>query len=930
MNRGFAAYYSQMPSPKFSIGIDLGTTNCAMAFESLDTANPHPETFLIPQWETVTGFSEGSTLPSFLYLPADQEAAQMSNTGTGEWVPGRLARRKAVESPGRVAHSAKSWLCHHAVDRSTPFLPWRSDEIPVEKRISPIRASALLLEYLRVAWDTKFANEGALFNEQEITITVPASFDAAAQRLTLDAASEAGFPETVRLLEEPQAAFYCWLQQHQNPDALWAKIPEDRPHHVLVIDIGGGTTDFSLFEINRQPGTALPQIKRIAVGDHLLLGGDNIDLALAHHIASRLATDELSPVQWNFLVARCRDLKERCLTDSSGDSFPVSIPGRGSSLLSGALSSKISRAEVESIVLDGFFPECNANDQPARAQAGLREWALPYASDSAVTRYLAEFLSGLSPVEAILFNGGSLYPEALRNRLQQQIARWQGGVEPQILHHPVLDLAVALGAASFGGIVHRRAQRIEAGAARAIYLEVHKRAAEKPSESFLVCLLPRNAPSEEEFRISQPGLELRVNRPVRFQPYYSTRHPNDKAGSLVAWNDRDFRRLPPLEATARIITGRAPKDNRLPVTLTTRMNELGLLRVACVSADPTIHESWPLEFNLRPHLPENEEQTDAGDATANTANLGIDPAKLGAARNRIETVFSQPLDPRDKLTANHLFKSLEKLLGLPKADWNLLLIRSLWAALSQSFSCREESIEHEETWLILAGFLLRPGFGAEGDSTRIDELWRLHTDKLAYPGKRTQIQQYILWRRVAGGLTQERQEMILAQELPKLRTQKNPPAELVRLIGSLERIGSKPEMIELFLARAHELAATKQYCAPYLVALGLLLNRTPFYAGADFIVSSVHVERAIEALSDLDWSLPELAEVQTLFLRAARIVNDPAIDLPKALREKIASKLEKSGVAAVRIARLRTFVPIAGSERTSLFGESLPPGLMIG
>ena len=618
------------------------------------------------------------------------------------------------------------------------------------------------------------------------------------------------------------------------------------------------------------------------------------------------------------------------MTDFSGDSFPVSIPGRGSSLLSGALSSKISRAEVESIVLDGFFPECNANDQPARAQAGLREWALPYASDSAVTRYLAEFLSGLPPVEAILFNGGSLYPEALRNRLQQQIARWQGGVEPQILHHPVLDLAVALGAASFGGIVHRRAQRIEAGAARAIYLEVHKRAAEKPSESFLVCLLPRNAPSEEEFRISQPGLELRVNRPVRFQPYYSTRHPNDKAGSLVPWNDRDFRRLPPLQATARVNTGRAPKDNRLPVTLTTRMNELGLLRVACVSADPTIHESWPLEFNLRPHLAENEEQTDAGDATANTANLGIDPAKLGAARNRIETVFSQPLDPRDKLTANHLFKSLEKLLGLPKADWNLLLIRSLWAALSQSFSCREESIEHEETWLILAGFLLRPGFGAEGDSTRIDELWRLHTDKLAYPGKRTQIQQYILWRRVAGGLTQERQEMILAQELPKLRTQKNPPAELVRLIGSLERIGSKPEMIELFLARAHELAATKQYCAPYLVALGLLLNRTPFYAGADFIVSSVHVERAIEALSDLDWSVPELAEVQTLFLRAARIVNDPTIDLPKALREKIASKLEKSGVAAVRTARLRAFVPIAGSERTSLFGESLPPGLMIG
>ena len=268
---------------------------------------------------------------------------------------------------------------------------------------------------------------------------------------------------------------------------------------------------------------------------------------------------------------------------------------------------------------------------------------------------------------------------------------------------------------------------------------------------------------------------------------------------------------------------------------------------------------------------------------------------------------------------------------MPRADWNLLLIRSLWPALSESFSCREESSEHEEAWLILAGFLLRPGFGGEGDTARIDDLWRLHTSKLAYPGKRSQIQQYILWRRVAGGLTQERQELILAPELRSLRLKKNLPAEFVRLVGSLERIGSnlKTEMIDLFLETAPELAITKQYTAPYLVALGLLLNRTPFYAGPDCVVPPVQVERAFEALSDLDWSAPELAEVQTLFLRAGRIVDDPAIDLPKGLREKIVSKLAKSGVAEVKLGRLRKFIPIAGSERTSLFGESLPPGLMI-
>jgi hypothetical protein len=266
---------------------------------------------------------------------------------------------------------------------------------------------------------------------------------------------------------------------------------------------------------------------------------------------------------------------------------------------------------------------------------------------------------------------------------------------------------------------------------------------------------------------------------------------------------------------------------------------------------------------------------------------------------------------------------------LPKAEWSLLLIRALWPALNESFAGRHESVEHEETWLILAGFLLRPGFGAEGDNTRIDQLWRLQTEQLVNPGKRTQIQQYILWRRVVGGLNQERQETILMPELPKLRSQKNLLPELVRLAGSLERIGSdtKKELIELFLKRARELVMNKQHCAPYLVALGLLLNRTLLYAGPDYVVPPTYVERAFEAFSDLDWTAPELAEMQTLFLRASRLVDDPAIDLPKALRERIASKLEKSGVNRTRLGRLRTFVPVALSERANLFGESLPPGL---
>src|SRR3984957_11402970 len=468
-----------MAQPQFSIGIDLGTTNCALAFEGLGTAVAPREVLLVPQWETPTRFSEASTLPSFLYLLSEDEAGQISNQRTlrAEWVPGRIARTRAAESPGRVVHSAKSWLCHHGVDRTASFLPWRSDEIAVEKRISPIRASALLLEYLRAAWDARFAAQVLRFDDQEVTITVPASFDAAAQRLTLDAAREAGFPEGIRLLEEPQAAFYWWLERGADAGekAALTELSNWNVQHVLVVDIGGGTTDLTLFEIAPRSENSLAGIKRIAVSDHLLLGGDNIDLAVAHRIESRLPPHEpLSEVQWNFLVARSRDIKERCLSDSSSGVFTVSVPGRGSSLLRTTLGAQIERAEIESIVLEGFFPECDAGDQPARTQAGLREWALPYAVDSAVTRYLAEFLHGRPVVEAILFNGGSLYPEVLRQRLQRQIARWRNGLEPRILENSEPSLAVARGAAHFGGIVHRHAQRIEAGAARAIYLEVHK------------------------------------------------------------------------------------------------------------------------------------------------------------------------------------------------------------------------------------------------------------------------------------------------------------------------------------------------------------------------------------------------------------------------------------------------------------------------
>jgi hypothetical protein len=700
---------------------------------------------------------------------------------------------------------------------------------------------------------------------------------------------------------------------------------------VLVIDVGGGTTDFSLFEISNHAADSLPRIKRVAVSDHLLLGGDNIDLALAHNFEPRLSNEPLSPAQWNFLVARCRDLKEQCFSDQSRDIFPVSVPGRGSSLLGGTLSCRIERAAIESIVFDGFFPDCDLDSQPLRTQAGLREWALPYAADSAITRYLADFLRGRPAIDTVLFNGGSLYPEALRLRLLQQIGRWQHD-EPHMLHNSEPSLAVARGAARFGSIVYHRSRRIEADAARSLYLEVHQRPDRdgRRAAPALLCILPVDAPTEEEFQIANVGLELRLNRAVRFQTYYSTRRPEDKIGEVVRWNERDFLRLPPLQTTAKL-SGRSVDADRLPVTLRTYVNELGLLRIACKSAHPAIKETWPLEFNLRADDPELPQRNQTEGAITPHLDPGVEAARLESSQSRIAAVFSRAVDTRDKVTAASLFKSLERILGMPKAEWNWVLIRSLWQTLWACYSDRSRSVDHEEAWLILAGFFLRPGFGGDGDDSRIDDLWRLQTDGAAHPGKRVQIQEFILWRRVAGGLNRERQENILTPEMPRLVAGKNAPAELVRLAGCLERIdlNKKIELVDLFLATVVSLATANQHCVPYLSALGLLVNRAPLYAGSETVIPPSYVERLFDTLSDFEWTEPDLGEIQTLFLRAARVVDNPNIDLPKSLRQQIAGKLEKWGVAPVRLARIRSFVPIAVTDRASLFGESLPPGLVL-
>lgn len=934
-----------MPPAKYSIGIDLGTTNCAVSFVSLSEKDGVTRVLDIPQWENASTLGSAPTLPSFLYRPPAGEAGQvLGKSGGGDWIVGRWARAQAGKTPGRVAHSAKSWLCSHGSDRRKSFLPWGSQELPEPEKISPIRASALLLGYLRGVWNDAWGGE-APFHHQLVTVTVPASFDAAAQKLTLDAAKDAGFPDGVRLLEEPQAAFYRWLEVHESRNTLQDQLTglRARPHHVLVVDVGGGTTDFSLFEIRLAAGRKLPEIRRVAVSDHILLGGDNMDLALAHWIEPRLGVESLSADQWSHLVAQCRAVKEEALQrkaesgkqkagsgeKSASFSFPdvssqlserqfrITVPSRGAGLLKGTLSAEIDAGELLSFLLGGFYPECAADVVPERAAGALREWGLPYAADTGITRHLAEFLRGLPEVDAVLFNGGSLEPAAVRERLVNQLTRWQPGRDLVVLDNEERHLAVARGAARYGLLLRRNEARIQAGAARSLYLETH---AGEGEEERLVCILPKGTPAGEEVLVEGMGLQVRVNQPVTFRLFSSAKGDRDEPGQVVSF--REGKHLP-MPALQTVIPAGKKGETQVPVRLSSRLNALGLLQVDCVGPG----KRWPLEFQLR-------EGDEGGAAPARSVVVapGVEDAVLETARARIGALFRSPWNKRDPLTPARLVSSLERLLGLPKADWNAALLRALWPALRARFHDREHSFEHEESWASLAGLLLRPGFGVELDEQRIDQLWEFHKDGFWYPGKAMQLNADVLWRRVAGGLSPEREAILAEDALQRVRqAEKKPPAEAVRLLGALERLDleRKREIAHLLLERAGARLQEGGYAEPFLAALSRLLNRALLHAGPESVLPPALVAEAYDRLAPFDWDKAGGGELITLFLRAARVVDDRALDLEPGLRRQIAAKLRQAGVAPARLVPLEKFVALQESDRVSLFGESLPAGLVL-
>ena len=588
--------------PAAVLGIDLGTTNCAFAFALVQDEAISVQPFPIPQLVNPGEVRAEPLLPSCLFLPGAADFPEGSTALPWDPAPpnvaGQLAKKRGVEVPHRVVLSAKSWLSYSGVDRTSQILPLAADEgMP---RISPAEASRRYLEHLRQAWN--HSHPELPFERQMVLVTVPASFDAVARELTLAAAAQAGLGEVV-LLEEPQAAFYAWIERH--PDWRSRVRPGDL---ILVVDVGGGTTDFSLIAITEANGEL--QLDRVAVGEHILLGGDNMDLALAHFMQQSLGR-KLDAGQFNALWQSCRNAKETLL---SGDGAPahqtVTILGRGSSLVGGAIRGKLTRDDVQRIVLEGFFPVVPGDASPAnQARSALAEIGLPYASDAAVTKHLARFLrqpsprrapSGMAAPTHVLFNGGVFGGGLLRARLAETLNSWltaEGMPPAQALEGEDLMHAVARGAAYYGLARSGRGVRIRGGIARTYYIGVETAMPAVPGMTApLKALTVAPFGMEEGTKVALPArpFALRLGQEADFRFFGSARRKDDPPGLLLEEIPSELEELAPVRVALPSVEGAASQV--VHVTLETEISETGQLLLWCVAKDG---RRWKLEFNVR-------------------------------------------------------------------------------------------------------------------------------------------------------------------------------------------------------------------------------------------------------------------------------------------------------------------------------------------
>ena len=974
----------------FIIGIDLGTTNCAVAYVKTDSAQKENiHIFPILQLVSEGNLSPLPLLPSYLYLPSPHELLQENirlpwDSGIN-FVVGEFGKRLGAQVPARLVSSAKSWLCHAGVDRKAPILPWGAGRDLT--KLSPVEASSRYLQHIKNSWDHQMAQGKLeyLMENQIIILTVPASFDEAARELTLEAAQKIGLKK-ITLLEEPQAAFYCWISTNRD---TWH-------HHlhkgqiVLICDMGGGTCDFSLISVQEEKGK--PLFTRVAVGDHLILGGDNIDMALARHIEIKLMgrSDKLDSSQWAMLSHYCRMAKEKLLSENhthnhERDTYPIVVQDRTSRLIAGTLKYDLSKEEMVRIIKKGFFPTTEKEAEATKtSRVGLQEWGLPYAQDTAISNHLSSFLQkhqvemknmrqktgipygDIIMPEAILFNGGALKPPFLQERITQAMKNWfisiggsaaEEGEEwkPLVLSNKMADLAVAYGAAYYGLVRQGKGVFIRGGIGRSYYIGLGS--AQKESSEGIgpfaqaLCVVPRKMEEGEEIEIKNKEFTLLIGEPVTFPLYDSSTRLLDQAGDILPVDEETkqfLNSLPPLQTILR--RGRA-KLREVPVHLRTRLTEIGTIEIWCVTHEQD--RQWRLQFGIRQAGKSKPATSKVIDQVGVAEDESLDVEKV---KPLFLTLFAgtskeyRPYQEYKKPTPQNVINLMEKVLKAGRQNWPIFTLRKICEMLLDVADKRQQSAEHEARWFNLAGFCLRPGFGYPLDEWRMQKMWKIFPPGPTYlKNRENRIQWWILWRRLAGGLTQKQQTEIYKKIAPYVLPQKKMPpgpkasshelSELWRLAASLEQLAesSKEKMGFIILNRLTQ----GRFLPADLWALARLGARQPLYGSLHTVISVDVVEEWIDKLL-INKKLTYISKIFTL-TQLTRKTSDRFHNVGEEIRQKVIDFISQAKEKCfpnqhgkIKVASLNQAIHsiqevshYQSEERDLIFGESLPRGLQV-
>jgi len=840
------------------VGIDLGTTHCSVSFVDGEVIRP----FSILQLTAPGVWDALPQLPSFLYLANEGELPQGSLTAPWESeesfeVCGQLARERGAHRPDQLIHSAKSWLTSAGSSRKEKILPLGA---PAR---SPLEASCAYLRHIRKSWDWAMAkgDPSRALEEQDVVLTIPASFDEVARRLTVEAARLAGL-RRVTLLEEPQAAFYSWMMDQKK-----GALPVGST--VVVCDVGGGTTDFSAIEVEEKG------FVRTAVGRHLLLGGDNMDLAIAHLVEGDLG--DLDSSQWLSLVQQARRVKE-------GAEPTFVIEGRGSSLVGGARTATLRAERIDELLVGGFFGRFDwAEAANVRRGSALRAGGLPYEAEPSIVKQLAHFLqtSDLRPTH-ILFNGGVMHSPGFVEAVMDNLRSWFGEVE--MLLGARLDHAVARGAAYFGRAREGEGSRICGGAARATYIELEVDGARKA-----MTLLARGSEGGARFEPEQI-FHLKAGEPVSFQLYTSQSRLGDQPGELVEIDEEQLMALPPLSTQLRY--GKK-KGQEVTVRLLAELTEIGTVELSLRS---TVSDHlWQLDFQI----------ADGG---------------VAAGRMQEEMICAEQIEQaRDLLTEGwlsgdeQLLSKVEELTGTPRLEWPPNLLRPLWDSVFDLAEERKRSVAREKRWWNLIGFLLRPGVGSALDPFRVRRLWQLILSEMREPlREEVEVQRVIAYRRISAALSQG-QQLQLASQLTSKKGGKFLQAERQRTLASFELapIRLKEQLGSEWLGQILEGKGSDVH----KWALARLATRLPLYGSVGHVVPSKTCAAWLEQLLASDQFDPDLAR------RMARRSAVREHDVPHQLLRELA---ERTGDATLLEVAERT-----DAEKRALLGDSLPAGLRL-